>query len=351
MASAFYSHSEAVLVTGGAGYIGSMACHSLLDAGHQVIVLDNFSTGAAEAVPAGVTLIRGDVRDAALVSEAIHRFGVRSVMHFAGSIVVPESIVDPAKYYLNNTFATLEMARACIATGVHEFIFSSTAAVYGAVDIGAPVDEATTTTPINPYGASKLYAESMLLDLARADQAFRPVILRYFNVGGADPLLRTGSRKKDATHLINMALLAKSGDKEALEIYGVDYPTRDGTCERDYIHVADLADAHICALDYLRAGGRADIFNVGYGRGYTVREVISAFSTGSDLPFKVVEQPRRDGDPASVVADSAKIRRELGWMPRYEGLARIVRDASAWQEKSRPREPGHAIMGTQLGKV
>jgi UDP-glucose 4-epimerase len=318
-----------VLVTGGAGYIGSHAVLALLDAGHAPVVLDNLSTGFSEAVPEGVPLERGDVGDRAFLAEVMGRHGVGAVMHFAGSIIVPESVTDPAKYYRNNTANSLSLIEACLETGVSSFVFSSTAAVYGAAE-RAPIQEGDPTLPINPYGASKLMTERMLFDVARAHSGFRPVALRYFNVAGADPAGRAGQRTKNATHLVQLAVETALGRRSMLEIFGEDYPTRDGTCERDYVHVSDLAAAHVAALAYLEAGGAPEAMNCGYGQGMTVKEVITSLERVLGRPVEKRAAARRPGDPPILIADPAKLKRVLDWTPRHDDIDQILKTALAW---------------------
>ena len=319
-----------VLVTGGAGYIGSHAVLALQGAGHAPVVLDNLSTGFAEALPQDVPLERGEVGDKAFVAALLARHGVGAVMHFAGSIIVPESVSDPTKYYRNNTAASLSLIEACVEAGVGPFVFSSTAAVYGAAE-HSPIGEGDPTVPINPYGASKLMVERMLFDTARAHPGFRPVALRYFNVAGADPAGRAGQRTRNATHLVQLAVETALGRRPVLEIFGEDYPTRDGTCERDYIHVADLAAAHVSALAYLEAGGAPEAMNCGYGRGMTVKEVIACLERviGRKVDQRVAE--RRPGDPPILVSDPAKLKRLTGWAPDHADIDEILTSALAWQ--------------------
>ena len=321
-----------VLVTGGAGYIGSHAVLALIGAGHAPVVLDNFSTGFPEALPEGVPLEAGEVGDRAFVADALKRHGAKAVMHFAGSIVVPESVSDPTKYYRNNTAASLSLIEACLDAGVGPFVFSSTAAVYGAPE-RAPVLESDSVAPINPYGASKLMVERMLFDTAAAHPAFRPVALRYFNVAGADPAGRAGQRTRNATHLIQLAVETALGRRPRLDIYGDDYATRDGTCERDYIHVSDLAAAHVAALDYLESGGAPEAMNCGYGRGLTVKEVVACLETLIGRPIEVRPAPRRAGDPPVLVSDPSKLKRLLDWSPAHDSIEEIVGSALAWQRQ------------------
>ncbi len=321
-----------VLVTGGAGYIGSHAVLALLGAGHSPVVLDDLSTGFPEAVPEGVPLEHGDVADRALVAGVLQRHGVGAVMHFAGSIIVPESVTDPAKYYRNNTAASLSLVEACLDAGVGPFVFSSTAAVYGAPE-RAPIAEGDPTVPINPYGASKLMVERMLFDTARAHPTFRPVALRYFNVAGADPEGRAGQRTRNATHLVQLAVETALGRRPVLEIFGEDYPTRDGTCERDYVHVSDLAAAHVAALAYLEAGGAPEAMNCGYGRGMTVKEVIGCLERVLGRPVEQRVAERRAGDPPILISDPSKLKRLLDWTPAHADIDEILTSALNWQRR------------------
>jgi len=317
------------LVTGGAGYIGSHMVLELLDAGERVVVLDNLSTGFRRAVPNAATLVVGDVGDQDLVRTIIRKHGVAGIIHFAGSIVVPESVADPLGYYNNNTVKSRALIEIAVATGVKHFIFSSTAAVYGNPR-EVPVSEAALPAPMSPYGSSKLMTEIMLADAARAhDLHF--VALRYFNVAGADPRGRTGQSTPRATHLIKVACETALGKRPQMEVFGTDYSTPDGTCIRDYIHVKDLARAHSAALAYLRKGGRSDIFNCGYGRGYSVLQVIDAVKRAAGHEFTVKLSPRRPGDPDQIVAASQKIRAALGWQPELEDLDLIVSHALKWE--------------------
>ena len=320
-----------VLVTGGAGYIGSHMVLELLDAGEQVVVVDNLTTGFRWAVDPRATLVVGDVADEDLVRTVIRTNKVSSIIHFAGSIVVPDSVADPLGYYHNNTVKSRSLMATAVATGVKHFIFSSTAAVYGNPKEN-PVSELATPAPMSPYGSSKLMTEVMLADTARAHD-FRFVALRYFNVAGADPAGRSGQSTPRATHLIKVACETALGKRPQMEVFGTDYPTEDGTCVRDYIHVKDLARAHMSALTYLRQGGKPDIFNCGYSKGYSVHQVIAAVKKASGVDFKVVLSPRRPGDPAAIVAASAKIRETLGWKPEHDDLARIVTQALAWEKR------------------
>ena len=327
-----------VLVTGGAGYIGSHMIVELLDAGEPVVVLDDLSTGFSWAVAPAAKLIVGDVGDHDLVKAIIRRHKVDAIIHFAGSIVVPESVADPLGYYLNNTVKSRALIQAAVETGLRHFIFSSTAAVYGN-PAENPVSEAARPAPMSPYGSSKLMTEIMLQDASRAYD-FSAVALRYFNVAGADPQGRTGQSTNGATHLIKVACETALGKRAGMEVFGTDYPTRDGTCIRDYIHVKDLARAHLSALAYLRAGGKTDIFNCGYSKGFSVHEVIAAVKRVSGVDFPVKLSPRRPGDPAAIVASSLKIRETLGWNPEHDDLDKIVAQALAWENQLSARRAG-----------
>ena len=318
-----------VLVTGGAGYIGSHMVLALLDAGERVVVVDNLSTGFRRAVPPLAELIVGNVGDQELVSRVIAEHGVRAIIHFAGSIVVPESVSDPLGYYLNNTSNSRTLIEAAVKGGVTRFIFSSTAAVYGN-PTQIPVQEEAALKPVSPYGTSKLMTEWMLADTAFAHD-FNYVALRYFNVAGADPQGRTGQSTPRATHLIKVACETALGKRASMDVFGTDYPTRDGTCIRDYIHVTDLVAAHMAALRYLDGGGTSDVFNCGYSSGYSVLEVIEAVKRASGGPFPVNMGPRRPGDAEAIVAESSKIRRALGWEPKLADLDLIVTHALAWE--------------------
>jgi UDP-glucose 4-epimerase len=319
-----------ILVTGGAGYIGSHLVHELADAGERVVVLDNLSTGFRFLIPSSVPFVVGSTGDRALVAKTIQQHGVTAIIHFAASIVVPESVADPLAYYGNNTMNTCTLLDAARETGVKQFIFSSTAAVYGNPQT-TPVREDAPTAPISPYGSSKLMSEIMLHDAGRA-YGLRFVVLRYFNVAGADPKRRTGQSTPAATHLIKVACEAALGKRAKIEIFGTDYPTPDGTCIRDYIHVSDLARAHSAALGYLRRGGDSATFNCGYGRGASVLEVIASVKRVSRRDFPVELRDRRAGDPAALVADVSRIRSTLAWHPQFEDLDTIVSHALAWEQ-------------------
>jgi UDP-glucose 4-epimerase len=320
-----------VLVTGGAGYIGSDMVLELGDAGERVVVLDNLSTGFSSAVADGVPLITGDSGDQALVARLIRDYEIEAIIHFAASVVVPESVRDPLAYYCNNTVNTRALIECAGKNGVRHFIFSSTAAVYGN-PAEIPVKEDSPTQPISPYAWSKLMSEIMLRDAGRAYD-LRYVILRYFNVAGADPHGRCGQSSKDATHLVKVAVEAALDLRPKLQVFGTDYPTPDGTCIRDYIHVTDLVRAHSDALRHLRSGAPSLTLNCGYGHGFSVLEVIEAVKRVSDVDFKVEIAPRRPGDPARIVADCRQARAILGWQPRFDDLSTIVTHALAWERE------------------
>ncbi len=319
-----------ILVTGGAGYIGSHVVKALGERGHDVMTYDNLSFGHREAVLYGQLYV-GDLNDPDRLRHVFDIFRPDAVMHFAALIVVPESVREPLKYYSNNFCNTLNLLRISLEKGVNRFIFSSTAAVYG-IPERIPVREDAPLKPINPYGRSKVMVENALFDISGMD-GFRYVSLRYFNVAGADPLARIGQWRKDATHLITVAVRAALGKRPYLEIFGTDYPTPDGTCIRDYIHVEDLAEAHVIALDYLMGGGPSDVFNCGYGHGYSVREVVRVVKRVTGVDFKVIETSRREGDPPELVADSSKLKGIMNWKPRYDDLEYIVRTAYEWEKR------------------
>ncbi|HMN85928.1 MAG TPA: UDP-glucose 4-epimerase GalE [Bauldia sp.] len=318
-----------VLVTGGAGYIGSHMVWRLTDAGEDVVVLDNLSTGFAWAVAPEAHLVRGDCGDQALVEYLIEEHEVEAIIHFAGSIIVPESVAEPLRYYLNNTVKSRALIEAAVNRKVPHFIFSSTAAVYG-TPATSPVGEDARLLPESPYGRSKLMTEMMLADSAAA-YGLRYAALRYFNVAGADPAGRTGQSTKGATHLIKVACETALGKRDRITVFGTDYPTHDGTCIRDYIHVTDLVEAHAEALRHLRAGGGSLVANCGYGRGFSVLDVIDTVKRVSGVDFRVDLGQRRPGDPTAIVASPALISRELGWTPRHEDLDGIVANALAWE--------------------
>ena len=320
---------EAVLITGGAGYIGSHTVLACQEAGYSVAVLDNLSKGDRRLVPHGVPFYQGDVGDPTILVEIFEKHHIAAVIHFAGDIVVPESIAAPLSYYLNNTCKTRSLLQACVDNGIAQFVFSSTAAVYGEPD-KVPVSEDAPTLPANPYGTSKLMTEWMLRDAARAHY-LRYVALRYFNVAGADPFGRSGQITPDATHLIKVACEVVSGKRKEIQIFGDDYDTADGTCIRDFIHVSDLARAHVSALAHLKKSHESLVLNCGYGRGYSVREVLSGLERISGRPLAARVGPRRPGDVAELVADSSKLRRKFGWVPEHENLDFILRTALEWE--------------------
>jgi len=323
---------KSVLVTGGAGYVGSHVVKQLGEqTNYEITVIDNLSTGVKEAVVYG-NLIVEDLSNASAISELFSARRFDAVIHFAASIIVPESVENPLKYYENNTVNTIQLIRCAVQHGVRCFIFSSTAAVYG-IPEETPIKETAPTRPINPYGMSKLMSEIVLIDTVRTEEAFNCAILRYFNVAGASRDGKLGQNFPEATHLIKRAALAVLGQRPYLEIYGTDYETPDGTGVRDYIHVEDLASAHLSALGYLNNGGGSEVFNCGYGRGYSVREVIDAVKEASGVDFPVREAPRRPGDPPILIADNTKILGHLQWRPRYDDLSLICRTALEWEKK------------------
>jgi UDP-glucose 4-epimerase len=323
-------HRKAILVTGGAGYIGSHVLRQLGEAGERVVVLDNLSTGFRSAVIHG-TLVVGDTGDAAIVERCLREFDVDTIMHFAAHTIVPESVAEPLKYYGNNTCASRNLLACASRHGVSHFIFSSTAAVYG-IPAGGLASEDTPTQPINPYGQSKLMTEWMLRDLAAAT-SLRYVTLRYFNVAGADPAGRIGQSTRHATLLVKVACEAAVGRRPHVSVFGTDYPTPDGTGVRDYIHVEDLATAHLNALTYLRGHGPSVTLNCGYGHGYSVREVLAAVERVGGKQLALRDEPRRPGDPPVLVAVAERIRKTLGWIPRHDDLDEIVRTSLAWENK------------------
>lgn len=320
-----------ILVTGGAGYIGSHMTYELLDRGEAVVVLDNLVTGIRSLVSERVEFVEGDVSDRQLVRTLISRRGVNAVIHFAGSTIVPESVAEPMRYYANNMAASLALIEACTAEGVQNFIFSSTAAVYGPTS-GEPVRECHALMPMSPYGRSKLMTEWIVQDAARA-AGFGYAILRYFNVAGADLAGRTGQSTPNATHLIKRVCRTALGRLPHLDVYGTDFDTPDGTGVRDYVHVADLVTAHRLALEALRAGAPSGIYNCGYGRGFSVREVIRVAEKITGTRIRVEEKQRRPGDAASVISDPTKLKHELGWHPINDDLSAIVRSALDWESR------------------
>ncbi|MEO0499675.1 MAG: UDP-glucose 4-epimerase GalE [Pseudomonadota bacterium] len=329
--------SGRVLVTGGAGYIGSHAVLALLDAGHEVSVVDNLVTGFRWAVPETARFHEADIADMEAMADIFRKDEIGAIMHFAGSVVVPESVENPLKYYRNNTAATRNLIEAAVDANVPHFIFSSTAATYG-TPAEVPVVETAPQIPINPYGMSKLMSEAMLADTAAAHE-FAYCALRYFNVAGADPAGRAGQATKGATHLIKVASEAATGKRSHVDIYGTDYDTADGTGVRDYIHVSDLAAAHVLALDWLRAHpGESTIMNAGYKRGFSVLEVLDAVERVSGRAIERRMRPRRAGDPAELVSDNGRIVATLGWTPEHDDLDTIVRHAFDWESRLHERQ-------------
>jgi UDP-glucose 4-epimerase len=321
-----------VLVTGGAGYIGSHAVLALTDGGREVVVIDDLSNGVRELVPAGVAFHEGSIADRALLDRIFTEHAIDSIMHFAGSIVVPESVEKPLEYYLNNTIATHTLISAAVAAGVKHILFSSTAAVYG-IPESLPVKESDSTLPINPYGASKLMTERMLADCSAA-YGFNYGALRYFNVAGADPDGRSGQAGKGSTHLIKVAVEAAVGKRDHVDVFGNDYPTPDGTCIRDYIHVSDLAEAHVLALDWLTDHpGENLVANCGYGRGLSVLEVLDTVDRKLNAPLKREMGPRRAGDPPELVSSNRQLMATIPWKPKYADIDTIVGDALEWERK------------------
>lgn len=319
-----------VLVTGGAGYIGSHVVKALGEKGYDILVLDNLSYGHEWAVLYG-RLLKGELGDKDLLRDVFKRERIDAVIHFAAFIVVDESVKNPLKYYRNNFVNTLNLVEACIEYGVNKFIFSSTAAVYG-IPESVPVNEEAPLLPINPYGESKVMVEKLLRDVSKVTN-FRYISLRYFNVAGADRLARIGQAREDATHLITVSLRTALGLRKHLDIYGTDYPTPDGTCIRDYIHVEDLADAHVLALEELEIKMESKIYNCGYGHGYSVIEVVKKVKEITGVDFKVNYIGRRPGDPPVLIADSSRIMKELNWRPKYDDLGYIIRTAWEWEKK------------------
>ena len=333
-----------VLVTGGAGYIGSHMVHALAEAGESVVVIDNLSTGFSAFLPEGVPLFIGDAGDENLVEGVIAQHNIESIVHFAGSVVVPDSMRDPLGYYRNNYMTARNLLNVAVKRGISRFIFSSTAAVYGDPDL-VPVPEHAPTRPLSPYGSSKLMTEIMLHDVAAA-YGMQYVVLRYFNVAGADPQARIGLATVGATHLLKIAVEAATGQRAKIDVFGTDYPTQDGSCIRDFIHVTDLSQAHRSALAYLRNGGASTTLNCGYGRGYSVLETIDAVRRVSGRSFAVQYAPRRPGDIMTMVADTSRIRGLLDWKPQYDDLETIAAHALAWEDKlfrERHGELQHAV--------
>lgn len=320
-----------ILVTGGAGYIGSHTSKLLKEAGYTLVVLDNLYSGHRWAVPQDATFIEGNAGDIALVSDVLRHHKIQAVIHFAGHIVVPESVANPLKYYGNNTCVSRNLLEACTTCGVDKFIFSSTAAVYGTPE-KLPATEATPTLPINPYGRSKLMTEEILADVATAGK-LRYMALRYFNVAGADPTGGIGQATPEATHLIKVACEVACGERTHIDVFGTDYPTPDGTCVRDYIHVMDLGSAHVLALRYLMDGGKSETLNCGYGHGFSVNEVLNSVMKASGKTLDIRRVPRRVGDAAAIVADATQLRQQLNWTPELDDLDTICKTAYDWEVK------------------
>lgn len=328
-------NKKTILVTGGAGYIGSHVVRQLGERQENIVVLDNLSTGKKEAVLHG-EFVEGNMGDTALVDQLMQKYDIEAVLHFAAHTIVPESVTNPLKYYGNNTANTRNLLECCQRHGVKHFIFSSTAAVYGVLERGVAREDSP-TQPINAYGSSKLMSEIMLRDLSAASELTH-VILRYFNVAGCDPECRIGQNTPNATLLIKVASEVAIGKRDALHIFGSDYDTADGTGVRDFIHVEDLASAHLRALDYLRKGGSSRTFNCGYGHGYSVRQVVNALEQAVGHKIKTVEEPRRAGDPPTLIADSSAIKQALQWQPAYDDINTIVKTSLEWERLLQTRE-------------
>jgi UDP-glucose 4-epimerase len=322
---------ENVLVTGGAGYIGSHVVRDLGEQGFRPVTYDNLSTGNKENILSG-DFIEGDIADSMRLKQVIAKYNIKSVIHFAASIVVEESVKMPLKYYENNSVKSFQFIKTCVETGIENFVFSSTAAVYG-IPGKIPVSEAAPLSPINPYGKSKLFIEMVLQDTAAAYPDFHYIALRYFNAAGADRLARIGQKYKRPTHLITLALRTALGDYPQLQIFGKDYNTPDGTAVRDYIHVDDLAHAHLLALDYMKKEKKSAVLNCGYGQEISVLQVVNAIKKITHIDFKTINSPRREGDPPALTADSQRIKKTLGWEPRFYDLDYIIQTAWEWEKK------------------
>lgn len=320
-----------ILVTGGAGYIGSHVVRDLGNGGFNPVTYDNLSTGNRESVLCG-EFIEGDVADSRLVEKVIDQYSIKSVIHFAASIVVEESVKNPLKYYENNSIKTFKLIETCVEKGIENFVFSSTAAVYG-IPGKIPVNETSPLVPINPYGKSKFFTEMVLKDVSAAHAGFNYIALRYFNVAGSDPLVRIGQNYQKPTHLITLALKAALGDYPQLKIFGTDYDTPDGTAIRDYIHTDDLSHAHLLALDFLKNEKKSAVLNCGYGQGSSVLQVVDAIKKVTGIDFKTEKTARREGDPPALVADSRLIKDVLGWQPRFDDLEYIIKTAYQWEKK------------------